>query len=237
MGVCNSKHRSFKQEISHKNEYEFLLSTDGCVKTPLVALEQAVIPLIPFLPTIQTYARIAKEKCVNPADGLTSDQSASIMLYTMGWQPLNECLYVVLNATLRSVNRQTLQPWFPYLKLLLTAILQLPLIHLTVYRINNSDLSEQYKKDEIFLWWDFSLCTTSIEQLQYLDKIGTRTIFTIECNTIKDIRKHTYLQTDNSVLILPGTQFKVIEYLHEDTDLHSITLQEIQSSFILQFVS
>ncbi|CAF4451354.1 unnamed protein product [Rotaria socialis] len=178
-----------------------------------------------------------KDKCANPADGLTSDESASIMLYSIGWQPLNECLYVVLNSTLQSMNQHSLKPWFLYLKLLFTAVLHLPSIRLTVYRHSKSALMKQYDEDEIIVWWDFSLCTTSIEPFkseQCSDKIETRTLFTIECNTIKDIRKHTYFQSDNSLLILPGTQFKVILSVEQDLNLHLITLQEIQSSFLLQ---
>jgi hypothetical protein len=229
MGSCNGKRR--------KNQYEFLLFNDDYNQIPIVRLEQAVKPLLPFLPTIQTYVRMVKEKCEHPADGLTSDQSASIMLYSLGWEPLNECLYVVLNKTLQSLNRSNIRPWFLYLKLLFTAVLHLPSICLTVYRGNKLDLSTQYKKDELILWWDFSLCTKSMEYLQSekcLDNIGTRTIFTIECNTVKDIRKHSYFRSDNLVLILPGTQFRVIDCFNQDNDLHLINLQEIQPSFLLQ---
>ena len=65
----------------------------------------------------------------------------------------------------------------------------------------------------------------------------SKSMFTIECNTIKDIHKHTYLQADNSVLILPGTQFKVAQCLNQDNNLYSIILQEIEPSFLLQTVS
>jgi hypothetical protein len=43
------------------------------------------MPLVSFLPVIQSYAYAAKQRCKNPpADGLTIDESASIMLYSMG---------------------------------------------------------------------------------------------------------------------------------------------------------
>jgi hypothetical protein len=221
MGTSNGK-----QDIQRKKQYQSLLSNNNYNKIPIVSLEQAVVPLIHILPTILTYVRMAKEKCNHPADGLTPDESASIMLYSMGWQPLNECLYVVLNSTLRSINQQNLQPWFLYLKLLFTAVLRLPSIYLTVYRNGQSDLSQQYKKDEIFFWWDLSLCTRSP-----LDKKEIETIFIIECNTVKDIHNHTYFPSDNSVLILPGTQFRVIECINQE-----INLEEIQPSFLLQNV-
>ena len=107
----------------------------GYDATPLMSLEEAVRSLIPILSAIQSYVYSAKQNCINPADDLTPDQSAAIMLYTMSWEPLEGCLYHVLNTTLRSRDRQKLKPWFPYLKLFLTALARLPLIsNRTIYR-------------------------------------------------------------------------------------------------------
>lgn len=240
MGACNRKQVLPKQDSIHKIQYELLKSTDGYDKIPIVSLEQAVMPLISFLPKIQTYVRSAKEKCANPANGLTSDESASIMLYSMGWQPWNECLYVVLNSTLQSQDRHCLKPWFLYLKLLFTALLRLPSVQLTVYRRSKTALAKYYSDEEIIAWWDFSLCTTSLEYLEnekFSNEMEPRTIFTIECNTVKDIHQHTYYPSDDAFLILPGTQFKVIESFENDHNLHLITLQEVQSSFLLHNVS
>jgi hypothetical protein len=231
MGTCNGKQVLAKRDILRQKQYQSFISNDNYDRVPIVTLEQAVIPLIPFLPTIQTYVNMAKEKCADPADGLTPDESASIVLYSMAWQPLSECLYVVLNTTLHSINGQNLQPWFLYLKLFFTAVLRLPSIYSTVYRTSKLDLSRQYEKDEVFTWWDFSLCTTLNEHTQ-ANKIEKRTIFIIECHTIKDIHNHTYFPLDQSVLILPGTQFRVIDCANQ-----IINLQEIQPSFLLPNVS
>ncbi|CAF3125538.1 unnamed protein product [Rotaria sp. Silwood2] len=101
---------------------------------PLVSLEEVVEKFVDLLPTIQSHAYIAKQKRKKPADGLSQDESASIMLYTMGWEPLDECLYFVLNDILRSADRQKLKPWFLYLRLFLSGLLRLPLIRDTVQR-------------------------------------------------------------------------------------------------------
>ncbi|CAF4348840.1 unnamed protein product, partial [Rotaria sordida] len=69
---------------------EFLAPISGYEKEPLVSLEQAVEPLVSIVPKIQSHAYVAKQRCENPADGLSQDESASIMLYTMGWEPLDE---------------------------------------------------------------------------------------------------------------------------------------------------
>ncbi|CAF3029542.1 unnamed protein product [Rotaria sp. Silwood2] len=69
---------------------EFIAPITGYEKEPLVSLEQATKPLVKILPTIESRVYVAKQKCRKPADNLTQDESAAIMLYTMGWQPRNE---------------------------------------------------------------------------------------------------------------------------------------------------
>ena len=78
----------------------------GYANEPTASLQNAVEPLVSFLPTISHHAARAKCKCRNPPSaGLTLDESASIILYSMEWDPHNQCLYVVLNETLRSGDR------------------------------------------------------------------------------------------------------------------------------------
>jgi hypothetical protein len=124
-GGINEQHLLRITDIAQE-PLEVLLPIDGFEEMPLVSLEDAVEKLVHLLPRVQTYAHVAKERCKKPADGLTQDESASIMLYTMGWKPLNKCLYVVLNNTLRSKYREQLTPWLLYLRLLFNALFRLP---------------------------------------------------------------------------------------------------------------
>ncbi|CAF1207748.1 unnamed protein product [Adineta steineri] len=212
---------------------EFLTPITGYEKMPIVSLEEAVEPLVSILPTVKSHAYAAKKRCKKPADNLTQDESASIMLYSMGWEPLDECLYCALNATLRSENRTKLKPWFLFLRLFLAALFRLPSIpHLTVFRGVKSDLSQQFKKNETFVWWGFSSCTTSIDVLQsdqFLGMEGTRTMFTIHCNSARDIRKHSYYPSEEEVLLLAATEFQVKGNLNQGHGLRTIQLQEVQS--------
>ncbi|CAF4051171.1 unnamed protein product [Adineta steineri] len=216
-----------------KEPMDFLMPISGYEKMPIVSLEEAVEPLVSILPTVKSYARAAKKKCKKPADNLTQDESASIMLYSMGWEPLDECLYCALNATLRSKNRSNLKPWFLFLRLFLGALFRLPPIpHLTVFRGVKLDLSKQFEEDETFIWWGFSSCTTSIKVLQseqFLGKEGTRTMFTIHCNSARDIRKHSYFPSEDEVLLLAGTEFQVKGILDQGHGLRTIQLQEVHS--------
>ncbi|CAM4989079.1 unnamed protein product, partial [Rotaria socialis] len=163
---------------------KILAPIDGYSKVPLVSLEEAVKPLVPILSDVQAHAYVAKLKCKKPADNLTQDESASIMLYTMGWEPLDECLYVVLNDTLRAENRQQRLPfWYLYLRLFLNALFRLPLVPAMAYRGVRLDISNRYIKGESIVWWGFSSCTTSVDVLDseiFLGKTGRRTMFTLQ---------------------------------------------------------
>jgi hypothetical protein len=214
---------------------EMLLPISGYEEMPLVSLEDAVEKLVHILPRVQTYAHVAKEKCTNPADNLTQDESASIMLYTMGWEPSNKCLYFVLNAALRSKDRGKLKPWFLYLRLLFNALFRLPSISRTVFRGIKLDLGKQYVTGNTVVWWGFSSCTVALSVLQteeFLGEIGFRTMFTIECLNGKEIRKHSYFSSEDEILLLPATHFKVIDCLNQ-CDLKIIHLQEIVPRFPL----
>jgi hypothetical protein len=231
MGTPNGKDSSL-----HIDYHNHLLPIEGYENIPLIPLEFAVEPLMTLLPSIQTYVSIAKEKCSNPADGLTCDQSASIMLCTMRWQPLDQCLSFVLNTILRSTDRQKLKPWFSYLKILLISLNRLPSIHRFIYRGIQYDVSEQYSKDQTIIWWDFSLCTKSIDQLysnKYFNKKNVRTIFTIECSSSKDISKHSFDSSTNLIVLLPATQLKVIQCVRQKSNLYWIQLKEVESPFTL----
>lgn len=208
---------------------KFLTPICGYEKEPLVSLEKAVEKLVPILPTVQSHAYCAKQQCQNPADGLSSDESAAIMLYTMTWEPLDECLYVVLNKILRSSNReQELEPWYLYLRLFLNALFRLPPLRTTVHRGVKLNMSEKYNKGQTIVWWGFSSCTRSVEVLQsktFLGKTGARTLFYIQCETARDIRKHSYFAHEDELLLLAATQLKVTGCLDQG-DLCIVHLEE-----------
>jgi hypothetical protein len=214
--------------------HNVLLPIEGHEKMPLVTLEEAILPLVPILPDIRRKAHTAKQNCKNPADGLTSDQSAAIMLYTMEWEPHDQCLYFVLNKHLRTADRNKLKLWSLYLKLILTGLSRLPSIERTVYRGVKLDLSSKHKEGDEFFWWGFSSCTTTINALksdQYLGNNGIRTLFHIECTNGKDIRKHSYYQMEDEILLLPATYFKVISCFEMAPGLHTIQLKELKPEF------
>jgi hypothetical protein len=213
-----------------------LLPIQGYENMPLVSLEEAFYPLISLVPQIKRMVHIVKERCEDPQDGLTVDESASIMLYTMEWVSKQKSFYFILNSTLRAENRQRLKPWFRYLKLVLTALSKLPSARRCVYRGIKADLNQLYPKGRVCVWWGFSSCTTTLEVLQsedFLGKKGNRTMFTIECDTGKDIRNHSTFQMENEILLPAARQFKVVSSLDSGNNLHIIQLREIEPIFPL----
>jgi hypothetical protein len=220
-----------------KEPQKMLMPICGYEDMPLVSLEEAVAPLVSILPRIRDYVYVAKQRCEPvPAHGLTIDESSSIMLYTMEWEPEEKCLYFALNSTLRSEDRRKLKPWFSYLKLILTALSQLPSNRHFVYRGAKMNLSERYPKGRTFIWWAFSSCTSSVETLenpQFLGKTGPRTLFTIDCDSGKDISRHSYNQSEEEILLLAARQFIVKGCFQPSPDLHMIQLKEVDAPICL----
>lgn len=209
-----------------------MMPIEGYEKMPLVSLEEAIEPLVGLVRDIQRRTWIAKQTCQNPADNLTPDESAAILLYTAEWVPFSDSLYIILNSTLRTKGRTKLRPWFLYLKLLLTALSHLPSIgNRTVYRGVREDISSLYSPGKTCIWWGFSSCTVNINVLEtetFLGKTGSRTLFVIECFSGKDVHQHAYVESENEVLLLPATQFEIIANLNPSPDFHIIQLKEIK---------
>ena len=207
----------------------------GFEKLDLVSLEKATESLIPIVAEIDQMVYVVKQNCMNPADDLSPDESASIMLYSMEWSSPDNSFYFILNKTLRSENRQLLRPWFLYLRLFIHSLSKLPsTIGKTVYRGIKMDLRNDYPKDKKFVWWGFSSCTTQVETLEseaFFGKTGLRTLFSIECNTGKNICNHSMFPEENEVLLIAARQFQVTSHLDAGHDLHIIQIKEIQPPF------
>ena len=213
-----------------------LAPIQGYEKMPLVSLEKAVEPLVSFVPQVNRMVWTVKQQCTAPAEGLTHDQSASIMLYSFEWSPREESLYHVLNNYLRAADRNKLKPWFLYLKLLIYSLSKLPTTLRTVYRGVKEDLHNLYPEGSTLVWWGFSSCTTAVKVLQteeFLGKTGTRTMFTIECHSGRDIRQHSFFSTEEEILLLAARQFKVVGSFDSGSGLHIIQLKEMEPPFPL----
>ena len=203
---------------------------------PLVSFEEATKPLIGLVQEIEHMIYIIQGKNIHEKDGLTVDESSSIALYSLEWKSAEKSFYFILNETLRAPNRQTLLPtWFPFLKLFFTGLSKLPSTgDRTIFRGVKIDLRDQYKEGERIIWWGFSSCTKTVgllENEEFVGTSGTRTLFTIESDTGKDIREHSFFEKEDEILLLPGREFQVLSSLNMDNKLTKIHLKEVQPAF------
>ncbi|CAF1136572.1 unnamed protein product [Adineta ricciae] len=207
----------------------------GYENEPLVSLEESVKPLVSFVPDVEQMVWTVKQNCQQSEDHLSLDESGSIMLYTLEWEPAESSFYYVLNSTLRSEHRQKLRPWFLYLRLVIYALAKLPsLPPRTIYRGVKMDLSKEFTKDKTFIWWSFSSCTSTIEVIKhFLGDKGPRTILNVETHSAKDISRHSFYTTENEILLYPARQLKVISSIDLGSQLHIVQLQEVQPPFSL----
>jgi len=195
---------------------------------PLVSLREAIEPLRNFIDDIEEMVWTAQRNIENPKQGLTHDEAASIMLYTLEWEPMS--LSGVLNKTLRSEDRRLVLPYFSYLKLISTALCKLPSYQGVVWRAAKLDVSASYLKGQRAVWWGFSSATPDAEILNnevFLGTTGNRTLFSIECKNGKRISQHSFYSTEDEILLMPGFHFEVISVLRPAKDMHLISLKEI----------
>ncbi|CAF1330443.1 unnamed protein product [Rotaria sordida] len=54
-----------------------------------------------------------------------------------------------------------------------------------------------------------------------------RTLFTIECETGKDISRHTFSDEHDDILLIPGRQFEVVACLDPGDGLRMIQIKEV----------
>ncbi len=205
----------------------------GYADGPIVSLEKSVANLPIQIPRIDEMVQTALESTKNPVDSLTHDEKAAIFLYTMENSP---SFCSELNKTLRAEDRNKIKPWFPYLKLIMTALSKIPSTCRTIWRVVKEDLQENYKKGEKITWWAFASCTSSIEIYQdqhFIDTSCKCTLFSIECSSGKGIRHYSRYPLEEEILLLPGTRLEVIAQFSIQKDVHIIHLRELKPSWTI----
>jgi asparagine synthetase B (glutamine-hydrolysing) len=97
-------------KLSWEIEIKPYLSIDEYQQIPLAFFEEIIVPLLSILPKIHNYVCIVKQRCQSePVDGLTRDEAASILLYSIQWKAHEVCLDFILTSTFRDKDWQKLQ--------------------------------------------------------------------------------------------------------------------------------
>ncbi|CAF1404602.1 unnamed protein product [Adineta ricciae] len=213
---------------------EILPPIEKLEDTPTFSLDQAIVSLEAVVPDIKLMLETIQSIHSKPEDALSRDESNSIWLYTLEWEPSQISVSNLLNETLRCEDRRKLEPWLPFLRLFLTAFSHLPSANFTIYRGANMDLSAKYRVGEKITWWGFSSCinkTNHMERKLNLNKSGKRTLFSIDSFSARDIRRFSMQENNEQVLLPPGSQFLVINSFDKGRGFHMIELKEIQSEY------
>ena len=171
----------------------------GYWSQPLMPLEPALKSVSMHIDRLPQYIEVAKRNCHYPSDlGLTLDESAAVYLYTMEWG--KDSFYRALNQALRCEDRNTLQPWFPYLKLFDTALQKLPSLKGNIWRGVSTNISKNFKKNQEFTWWSVSSCSSEINVIKSF--LGNdSTLFMIEAVNGKSVAGYTSFPQENEVLL------------------------------------
>jgi hypothetical protein len=150
----------------------------------------------------------------------------------MEWIPKENSFYYIFNRKLHTDNQDELKLWYYYLKLISTSLSKLPRSSKRIiYRGIKLNFENQYSLDKIFLWYEYSSCTSSIE---FFDKekicfgdTDNRTLFIIHSENGIDISRHSFYKIKHEILLSPGQLFQVVSYRQSNNGLCIIILREI----------
>ena len=182
----------------------------------LVSLEESLKHLKSSMQELDRYIATAKQHCHLPCSyNLTKDESAAIYLYSM--EAGDYSIYRMLNQALRAEDRKLLVPWFPYLKLIDTALNKLPNMEATIWRGIQIDVLPKMTQGQRIKWWGISSCSLDMNIIKSF--LGPKSIvFMIEALYAKDVSAYTSFKKEKEFLLLPGTQLIVIDELTMSND-------------------
>jgi hypothetical protein len=197
--------------------------------TEILSLRQSVKNVEKLLSDLASKVEYCLQRCKNPKDGLSQDQSAALFLYSLEWQDGQRSLYDMFNRALRSEDRTKLVPFRNYYNLFTSALNKLPLISQHVWRGMNADMSKDYVDGTIHIWWGASSCTADLKVTDtFLDKKSSRTLFSIRCYNGRSITNHTQYPKEKEIILPPGTYLKVESHSNPAENLYIIQCGQIQ---------
>jgi hypothetical protein len=217
------------------NNKEHLLS--GYENLPLVDLISSVASIEQFVSDVHTMVGIIQQTVVCTSKGLTEAESGAIKLLTMEWYPLSSSFHHVLNQVLRSNNKQMIEPWFPYLKLLFKALSKLDTVTHMIFCRVSGDKASQYILNATITDWQFHLCTTALSTFdddEWAANDEMKTLLSVNTITAKDIHEHAFEPTKYQLLLLPGRKFHAESSLDAGNQLRIVQLNELEPDIELQ---
>ncbi|MFJ6574668.1 ADP-ribosyltransferase domain-containing protein [Streptomyces sp. NPDC091368] len=214
---------------SVKDEGLVLPPITGVFDTPVMDFRKAVEPVTKVLANLDRYversSRFAEAKLAEAgASGLSADAISALYLYTC-----ESAFYREINAVLRSPDRERLEPYLPYLRLLFSAVADLPAQRRPLWRGVALDLRSQYPLGRTVTWWGVSSCTSEPGVARaFLGSRGRRTLFEVTPARAVGIRRYSAFTGEEEYILTPGTQLKVTEVTTERGGLSTVRLTELE---------
>ncbi|MBO1330133.1 ADP-ribosyltransferase domain-containing protein [Streptomyces sp. VRA16 Mangrove soil] len=226
-------HQMYLERLSSvKDEGLLLDAITGVADTPLMDFREAVGPVSRLLSGLAGHVQRSHEFGKLRADDpgaagarsgrLSADTIAALYLYTC-----ESAFYREINAVLRSPDRSKIVPYLPYLRLLFSAVEQLPARTAPLWRGVPLDLRAQYPVGRTVTWWGVSSCTSQVGVARaFLGGRGKRTLFEVQPVRAVGIRDFSAFTGEEEFILLPGTQLKVVDVRSERGGLSTVRLAE-----------
>ncbi|MCT4351533.1 ADP-ribosyltransferase domain-containing protein [Streptomyces sp. Je 1-79] len=217
-----------------KDEGLVLPGITGVFDTPLMDFRDAVGPVAKVLSNLDRHVTLSHEFGKRRADGpaagsLSADAIAALHLYTC-----ESAFYREINAVLRSPDRSRLVPYIPYLRLLFSAVSQLPARTEPLWRGVSLDLRAQYPLGRTVTWWGVSSCTSELGVARaFLGGRGKRTLFEVTPVRAVGIRSFSAFTGEEEFILAPGTQLKVTDVKAERGGLCTVRLTELEEQTLV----
>ncbi|MEU7764076.1 ADP-ribosyltransferase domain-containing protein [Nocardia sp. NPDC049190] len=209
-----------------KDEGLVLPAITGVFDTPLMDFHDAIAPVAELLSGLDQHAELShefsKRRADQATDGLPAAAIAALHLYTY-----ESAFYREINTVLRASDRAKLTPYLPYLRLLFSAVAQLPARSEPLWRGVSLDLRAQYSPGRTVTWWGVSSCTSEPRVARaFLGSRGKRTLFEVLPTRAVSIRDFSAFTEEEEFILLPGTQFEVTDVKAERGGLYIVKLTE-----------
>ncbi|WP_327739247.1 ADP-ribosyltransferase domain-containing protein [Streptomyces nojiriensis] len=218
---------------SVKDEGLVLPAISGVFDTPLMDFQDAVGPVTEVLSGLDRHVKLSHEFGAGRADGaaggLSADAIAALHLYTC-----ESAFYREINAVLRSPDRARLVPYLPYLRLLFSAVAELPARTAPLWRGVALDLRAQYPLGRTVTWWGVSSCTSEVGVARaFLGGRGKRTLFEVTPVRAVGIRSFSAFTGEEEFILAPGTQLEVTDVKTERGGLCTVRLAELEEQTLV----
>ncbi|MER6397953.1 ADP-ribosyltransferase domain-containing protein [Kitasatospora sp. NPDC001603] len=219
---------------SVKDEGLVLPAITGVFDTPLMDFREAVAPVAALLSGLDrhvershAFGRGRAEEAA--AGGLSAEAISALYLYTC-----ESAFYREINAILRAPDRSRVVPYLPYLRLLFSAVSQLPARTEPLWRGVSLDLRAQYPLGRTVTWWGVSSCTSELGVAKgFLGSRGRRTLFEVLPVRAAGIQRYSAFTGEEEFILLPGTQLKVTNVKAERGGLCTVTLTELEEQSLV----